>query len=35
MPIAKQLLSAKRDEHADHNDSDFARELAPAVQWFG
>ncbi len=29
------LLGGQRDQHADDNDPDFARELAPAVQRLG
>src|SRR3569833_162804 len=30
-----KLLRAERDQYADDDNSDFARELAPAVQRFG
>jgi len=29
------LLSAKRDENAEHDDPNLAGELAPAVKWLG
>ena len=30
-----QLLSAERNQHAENDDPDLARELAPAVEGFG
>jgi hypothetical protein len=32
LPRVDHLLRAERDQHAEHDDGDFASELAPAAQ---
>jgi len=34
LDILRKLLGAKRDQHAEDDDADFAGELAPAMQRF-